>query len=119
MPGCFASGNHICASSSVAATQTEDVDAGSAAFLFEASRPLSPSIHLVAAGTSRLLLFPNGSQVFEVDEDTFERLDSARLTYDGQAIELFLQNLGVDEPQLVGDMAPLDPPLRDVSLAAG
>jgi len=101
----------------VAATQTEGVAAGRAASLFEASRPLSPSIHLVAAGTSRLVLIPNGSQVFEVDDDTFERLDSARLTYDGRAIELFLQNLGVDEPQLVDDIAPLDPPLRALSLA--
>ena len=55
--------------------------------------------------------------MFEVDEDTFGQLDSARLTHDGRAIELFLQNLGVDEPQLVDDSAPLDPPLRALSLA--
>src|SRR5207253_7698042 len=113
----FASGNRACDSSLVAATQTEGGAAGRAASLFEASRPLSPSIHLVAAGTSRLVLVPNGSQVFEVDEDTFGKLDSARLTHDGRAIELFLQNLGVDEPQLVDDSAPLDPPLRALSLA--
>jgi len=101
----------------VAATQTEDVTDGRAASLFEASRPLSPSIHLVAAGTSRLVLVPNGSQVFEIDQETFGSLDYARVTHDGRAIELFLQNLGVDEPQLVDDTPPLDPPLRALSLA--
>ena len=101
----------------MAATQTEGVAADRAAALFEESQPLSSSIHLVAAGTSRLVLVPNGSQVFEVDDDTFARLQSARLARDGQAIELFLQNLGVDEPQLVDDIAPFDPPLRALSLA--
>ena len=90
---------------------------GVAGSLFEASRPLSPSIHLVASEASRLVLIPNGSQVFEVDEDTFGRLEGALATSDDRAIELFLQNLGVDEPQFVDDHAPLDPPLRALSLA--
>src|SRR5712691_4915270 len=85
--------------------------------LFESARPQSPSIHLVSTEASRLVLVPNGSQVFEVDEQTFSRLESALGDGDSRTIELFVDELGLGLPELVDGTPPQDPRLHALSLA--
>ena len=75
--------------------------------------PRSPSAHLVG----NTLFLPNGSRVFELDDDTVAGLDALLSSRDEEAIERRLQELGVDVPALIDDTPVTSPPLRALSLA--
>lgn len=75
--------------------------------------PRSPQAHLVG----NALFLPNGSRVFELDDETFAELDALLDSGDEQAIEQRLQLLGVDVPPLIDDTPVVSPPLRALSLA--
>jgi uncharacterized protein len=75
--------------------------------------PRSPQAHLVG----NALFLPNGSRVFELDDETFDELDALLDSGDEHAIEQRLQLLGVDVPPLIDDTPVVSPPLRALSLA--
>jgi uncharacterized protein len=86
------------------------------ASLFGPSRPRSRHAHWQSLGGHGQLLVVNGSQIFDVDRDTIERLDAAVLVGDA-AVERVLDSLGLLSPPLIDD-TPLDaPPLHALSLA--
>src|SRR5437762_5973803 len=80
--------------------------------LMRASAPRSPSAHLVA---DQQLFIPNGSQLFDVDVETFADLDA--ILDDEVALHDRLHALGVDAPPLIDDTPLVSPPLRALSLA--
>src|SRR5438874_8529537 len=98
-----------------------------AADLMRAAAPRSPSAHLVAAvipsredgaespGACAQLFVPNGSQLFDVDAETFADLDA--ILDDEAALHDRLHALGVDAPPLIDDTPLVSPPLRALSLA--
>ena len=77
------------------------------------STPRSPSAHLVGSS----LFLPNGSRVFEIDDETFAELDALLDSGDEHAIEQRLRDLGVDVSPLIDDTPVSSPPLRALSLA--
>jgi uncharacterized protein len=81
------------------------------------SAPLSPKLHLVRSEVGFHLLLPNGNRLFEVDAQTFERLDAARLGGDSIAIDELLHGFGLDLQKLVDDTPPAEPQVRALSLA--
>jgi uncharacterized protein len=81
--------------------------------MIAASAPRSPSAHL--AGNA--LFLPNGSRVFEIDDETFAALDALLDSGDEDAIGQRLRALGVDVPPLIDDVPVSSPPLRALSLA--
>ena len=89
----------------------------SAAALMRDSAPRSSAAHLVS-GT---LFVPNGSRVFEIDEETSQELGallgSVPHGADEAAVDRRLRELGVDVPPLIDDTPVSSPPLRALSLA--
>jgi uncharacterized protein len=81
------------------------------------SGPRSPAAHLFRSGAGAHLFLPNGSRVFDVDEETFASLDALLGSRDEEAIARRLTELGVDVPPLIDDAPLVSPPLRAVSLA--
>jgi uncharacterized protein len=81
--------------------------------MIAASAPRSPSAHL--AGNA--LFLPNGSRVFEIDDETFAALDALLDSGDEDAIGQRLRALGIDVPPLIDDVPVSSPPLRALSLA--
>ncbi|HYM60540.1 MAG TPA: radical SAM protein [Thermoanaerobaculia bacterium] len=77
------------------------------------SSPRSPSAHLAQGA----LFLPNGSRVFDVDEETYAALDALLDSGDEAAIQQRLRDLGVDVPPLIDDAPVQSPPLRALSLA--
>ena len=75
--------------------------------------PRSPSLHLAHGA----LFIPNGSRVFDVDEETYAELDALLDSGDEARIEQRLRDLGVDTPPLIDDTPVQSPPLRALSLA--
>lgn len=69
--------------------------------------------HLVG----NVLFLPNGSRVFELDEETSSSLDALFSSGDEAAIGQRLRELGVDTPPLIDDVPVASPPLRALSLA--
>ncbi len=85
--------------------------------LLEQSAPLSADVHLVDSGERRHLLLPNGSRLYDVDAEVYERLDRLRRAGDSAALGALLEELGVDAPRYVDDVPPHEPPVRALSLA--
>ncbi|MGH3693172.1 MAG: SPASM domain-containing protein [Pseudonocardiaceae bacterium] len=87
--------------------------------LFELSAPRSAHAHLVEAGEGGHLFLPNGSRLYQVDTATHAQLDA--LLHGGEetetALRELLARLGVDAPAYIDDAAPLEPPVRALSLA--
>ena len=81
--------------------------------MIAASAPRSAHAHLVG----NVLFVPNGSRVFELDDDTSSSLDALLSSGDEAAIEQRLRELGVDVPPLIDDTPVSSPPLRALSLA--
>jgi uncharacterized protein len=81
--------------------------------MIAASAPRSRAAHL--AGNA--LFLPNGSRVFEIDDETFAGLDALLDSGDEDAIGQRLRALGVDVPPLIDDVPVSSPPLRALSLA--
>ena len=73
----------------------------------------SAQAHLVG----NVLFVPNGSRVFEVDEEMSSSLDALLSSGDEDAIGQRLRELGVDAPPLIDDTPVSSPPLRALSLA--
>jgi uncharacterized protein len=95
------------------ASATFGPDFHSAPLLIAHSTPRSPSAHLVESS----LFLPNGSRVFEIDDETFTELDALLDSGDEDAIEQRLRALGVDVPALIDDTPLASPPIRALSLA--
>jgi uncharacterized protein len=85
--------------------------------LFEFSSPRTPHAHLVDSGIGRQLFVPNGSRLYDVDQQTWDRLDELQRAGDEDAVANLLRLLGVDAPAYVDDTPPADPPVRALSLA--
>jgi uncharacterized protein len=81
--------------------------------MIDASQPRSALAHLVG----NTLFLPNGSRVFELDDETSADLDALLGAHDEPAIEQRLRALGVDVPPLIDDTPVRSPPLRALSLA--
>ncbi|MGH7253583.1 MAG: radical SAM protein, partial [Nitrospiraceae bacterium] len=88
-----------------------------AAELFELSKPANPDLHLIRSETGLHLLLPNGSRLFDLDEPTFEALETALGTSDTGPVQRLLNDLGVDLAPLINEEPLNDPPLRALSLA--
>jgi uncharacterized protein len=73
----------------------------------------SPSAHVVG----NALFLPNGSRVFELDDETASEIDALLDCGDEAAIDERLRALGVDVPPLIDDAPVVSPPLRALSLA--
>ncbi len=84
---------------------------------FELSAPRSAQAHLVEAGTGSYLFLPNGSRLYQVDTATHAQLEALLHGDDDTALGELLGRLGVDAPVYVDDAAPLEPPVRALSLA--
>jgi uncharacterized protein len=85
--------------------------------LFELSSPRTPHAHLVDSGIGRQLFVPNGSRLYDVDQQTWDRLDELQRAGDEDAVGDLLRLLGVDAPAYVDDTPLADPPVRALSLA--
>jgi uncharacterized protein len=85
--------------------------------LFEFSSPHTPHAHLVDSGIGRQLFVPNGSRLYDVDQQTWDRLDELQRAGDEDAVGDLLRLLGVDAPAYVDDTPLADPPVRALSLA--
>jgi uncharacterized protein len=79
--------------------------------------PRSAAAHLFRSEAGAHLLLPNGSRVFDVDEETFGELDALLDGGDEGAVQRRLELLGVDVPPLIDDTPVISPPLRAISLA--
>lgn len=77
----------------------------------------SASAHLFRSAHGAHLFLPNGSRVFDVDEETYASLDALLDVGDEDAVERRLIDLGVDAPALIDDTPLTSPPLRAISLA--
>jgi uncharacterized protein len=84
--------------------------------LFELSRPVTPSAHLVDGGDGRHLFVPNGSRLYDIDEVIWDRVQDAQREGD-HAVQDVLADLGVDAPPYVDDTPLTEPPVRALSLA--
>ena len=73
--------------------------------------------HLFRSSAGAHLFLPNGSRVFDVDEETFAALDALIVSNDEDAVAQRLTELGVDVPPLIDDAPVVSPPLRAISLA--
>ena len=85
-----------------------------AARLVDASRPGSSAIHLIPAPQSVLVV--DGSRLFALDEDTFDRLSLAETTGEPLINELLSELDLVGQPSGCEEV-PVRPPLRAISLA--
>lgn len=88
---------------------------GRARALFAASAPLSPEVHLLRTGPSRLVLLADGSRLFEVDAQVFASLEEARS--EPPALARLLDELGLSGEPFVDDRPAEAPPVRALSLA--
>lgn len=89
---------------------------GPAAQMFGASAPVSPDAHLVGTGQGVLLLIPDGTRIYDIDEQTAAMLDRARRGTDRELAGM-LEKLGLRGPGYVDDAPPPAPPVRALSLA--
>ncbi|WP_377828327.1 radical SAM protein [Bradyrhizobium lupini] len=81
----------------------------------ESSRPRFSDVHLLRTGQSGHLFLVDGSQLFDLDANTFASFVSA--SSDGEVSEL-LTKLGLTRQRPhIGDEVPGDIPLRAISLA--
>lgn len=63
-------------------------------------------------------LVPDGSRLYDVDEDTYARLDRMRRSADADGLDALLRRLGVlAQTPYIDDDAPAAPPVRALSLA--
>lgn len=85
--------------------------------LFELSAPRSAQAHLVDSSEGCYLFLPNGSRLYKVDTATYAQLEALHHGGDETALRELLGRLGVDAPVYVDDEAPLEPPVRALSLA--
>jgi uncharacterized protein len=92
-----------------ALTEVSDVER-----LVRASSPSSAAIHLIPE--SRTLLVVDGSKLFELDADTFERLHQAD-TVGGPAVDELLSELNFAGRPAGSEEIPVRPPVRALSLA--
>ncbi len=60
---------------------------------------------------------PNGSRLYDVDAQTYARLERVLAGGDAGAVGELLTRLGVDAPDYVDDAPVLEPPVRALSLA--
>lgn len=84
--------------------------------LFAVSAPTATNAHLVDSGAGRHLFIPNGSRLYDIDDNTWDQLQQRQHEGD-QAVQQALVDLGVDAPPYVDDTPVTDPPVRALSLA--
>lgn len=82
--------------------------------LVDASRPGSSTIHLISASHSVFVV--DGSRLFALDEDTFDRLSLAEMTGKPLMNELLSELDLIGQPSGCEEI-PATPPLRAISLA--
>src|ERR1700742_256651 len=85
--------------------------------LFELSAPGHADAHLVDSGIGWHLFVPNGSRLYDIDQQTWHQLQRLQRTGDHRELELRLSELGVDAPPYIDDRPLTDPPIRALSLA--
>src|SRR3954462_6161410 len=81
-----------------------------------APAPRHPDLHLFESGGAPHLFLPNGSRIFEIDDDVVSALESA-LDAGGAAVPDLLARFGLAAPPFVTDEAPTSFPARALSLA--
>src|SRR6478609_7155716 len=80
------------------------------------SRPRSRHFHAQQLGERCMLFVVNGSQVYTVDKQVVQNLESAAA--EGEpAVEQLLRELGLEVPPQIDDAVPKSPPVRALSLA--
>lgn len=85
--------------------------------LFERSAPGTADIHLVDSGIGWHLFIPNGSRLYDLDEQTWRQLAALQQAGALDELDQRLGELGVDAPPYVDDQPLVDPPIRALSLA--
>jgi uncharacterized protein len=85
--------------------------------LFELSAPGLADAHLVDSGIGWHLFVPNGSRLYDIDQQTWHQLQRLQRTGDHRELEQRLSALGVDAAPYIDDRPLTDPPLRALSLA--
>jgi uncharacterized protein len=83
----------------------------------ESTAPLHPDFHLVRDGDERLLFLVNGSQLFGLDAETYDRLDRARHSRVAAHGNAELERLKLVSAPWIDGAPPEAPPLRALSLA--
>lgn len=76
-----------------------------------------PQIHLFEADGEPHVLLADGSRVFGVDRDVFDRLEQASARGDATEVDRLLRRFGLDAEPSVDDQAPESFPVRALSLA--
>lgn len=85
-----------------------------ARYYMKASAPRSPHAHLITTPLGRHLFIPDGSRLFDADENLFAQLDAAMQT--GRVAEL-LDRLGLTGAPFIDDTPLTSPPIHALSLA--
>lgn len=85
--------------------------------LFELAAPVAADIHLVDSGAERHLFIPNGSRLYDIDQETSEQLEQLQSAGDDVGITNLLAGLGVDAPPYIDDLPLTESPIRALSLA--
>jgi len=82
---------------------------------FSSARPRARDLHLLRTERGAHAFVVDGSQLFDIDEETFAELDAA---IDGPDLDSKLANLGLRcGPRRIDDAAPEHMPVRALSLA--
>jgi uncharacterized protein len=81
-----------------------------------ASSPRHPDVHVFEAGGVPHLFLPNGSRVFEVDDEVIDALEAA-FAEAGETVSDILTRFGLAAPAFVADEPPDTFPTRALSLA--
>jgi uncharacterized protein len=82
-----------------------------------ASRPRVPQTHLLQEAGSRHLFVADGSRLFDVGADLFERFDRAMAGGSSDAVEALLREAGLATPPRIDDVPLAPPPIHALSLA--
>src|SRR5438045_4288851 len=99
------------------ADKTARADKTDAVRLFEVSAPRSPTIHLISTSGIHQALVVDGSRLFEIDSQTFQRFEELIGGSDAIVLDEYLNQLGVSGQPRIDDHAPERPPVRALSLA--
>jgi uncharacterized protein len=85
-----------------------------AQILMSAGTPRSADVHLFESEDGHHLFVANGSRIFDIEPDLFERLGAA---ISADRVNGLLMSLGVAGPRFIDDKPPSPPPIHALSLA--
>ena len=97
--------------------KTAGTDSSDAVRLFEVSAPRSRTIHLISTAGVHQALVVDGSRLFEIDSQIFQRFEELIGGSHEEALDEYLRQLGVSGQPRIDDCAPERPPVRALSLA--